>query len=155
MYPRCKVYVSHFVYKSLAVLDGATLPDAGDDSGDGNDDEQSVFVYEFNPLRKIVTSLLEEWGIDDSGLDIDDYVHEVYEAQPPIELFSVRVVNVVNSCFFIYSCRSGGSELPNMAALLGGLVSQEIIKLITHQYIPLNNSCIFDGIKASSRTYVL
>ncbi|CAG8628129.1 5614_t:CDS:2, partial [Paraglomus occultum] len=112
--------------------DGATLPDSGDDEddGEGNNDEQSVtpgFVYEFNPLKKIVTSLLEEWGIDDSGLDLDDYIHEM----------------------------SGGSELPNMAALLGGLVSQEIIKLITHQYIPLNNSCIFDGIKASSRTYVL
>jgi len=78
-----------FLYLWL-ILDGATLPDAGDDDdgGESNNDEQSVtpgFVYEFNPLRKIVTSLLKEWGIDDSGLDLDDYIHEMYETR--IELF--------------------------------------------------------------------
>ncbi|KAG0141324.1 hypothetical protein CROQUDRAFT_663990 [Cronartium quercuum f. sp. fusiforme G11] len=46
--------------------------------------------------------------------------------------------------------RAGGSELPQIAALVGGIVAQESIKLISHQYIPLDGTCIFDGIKSTS-----
>ncbi|EGG02509.1 uncharacterized protein MELLADRAFT_91342 [Melampsora larici-populina 98AG31] len=46
--------------------------------------------------------------------------------------------------------RAGGSELPQIAALIGGIVAQEAIKLISHQYIPLSGTCIFDGIKSST-----
>ncbi|KAF1955668.1 hypothetical protein CC80DRAFT_593887 [Byssothecium circinans] len=46
--------------------------------------------------------------------------------------------------------RAGGAELHNIGALTGGVVSQEIIKVITEQYIPVDNTCIFDGIKSKS-----
>jgi NEDD8-activating enzyme E1 regulatory subunit len=49
--------------------------------------------------------------------------------------------------------RAKGGELHNTSALTGGMVSQEIIKVITKQYIPIDNTCIFDGIR--SRTQVL
>lgn len=49
--------------------------------------------------------------------------------------------------------RAGGAELHNIAALTGGLVSQEIIKAITEQYIPVDNTCIFDGV--TSKTEVI
>ncbi|KAH7116000.1 hypothetical protein B0J11DRAFT_538944 [Dendryphion nanum] len=49
--------------------------------------------------------------------------------------------------------RAGGAELHNIAALTGGLVSQEVIKVVTEQYVPVDNTCVFDGIK--SRTTVL
>ncbi|KAH9476223.1 NEDD8-activating enzyme E1 regulatory subunit [Psilocybe cubensis] len=40
--------------------------------------------------------------------------------------------------------RSPTAELPNTAALLGGLVAQEAIKMITRQYVPINGYCIVD-----------
>ncbi|KAI2776182.1 hypothetical protein F4815DRAFT_364435 [Daldinia loculata] len=49
--------------------------------------------------------------------------------------------------------RAAGGELHNISALTGGMVAQEIIKIITKQYIPIENTCIFDGI--SSRCQVL
>ncbi|KAI1382443.1 hypothetical protein F4677DRAFT_25967 [Hypoxylon crocopeplum] len=49
--------------------------------------------------------------------------------------------------------RAGGGELHNISALTGGMVAQETIKIITKQYIPIENTCIFDGI--SSRCQVL
>lgn len=49
--------------------------------------------------------------------------------------------------------RAGGGELHNISALTGGMVAQEMIKIITKQYIPIENTCIFDGI--SSRCQVL
>ena len=49
--------------------------------------------------------------------------------------------------------RAGGGELHNIAALTGGLVSQEVIKVVTEQYVPVDNTCVFDGVK--SKTTVL
>ncbi|KAL3103274.1 hypothetical protein niasHS_002460 [Heterodera schachtii] len=42
-------------------------------------------------------------------------------------------------------CRYGGSEPHVVAAILGGCVAQEAIKLCTHQYMPVDNSLLFDA----------
>ncbi|KAG5953046.1 hypothetical protein E4U53_007088 [Claviceps sorghi] len=49
--------------------------------------------------------------------------------------------------------RSDHGELHNIAAVVGGMIAQEMIKVITRQYIPIENICIFDGIE--SRCQVL
>jgi amyloid beta precursor protein binding protein 1 len=49
--------------------------------------------------------------------------------------------------------RAGGAELHNIGALAGGIVSQEIIKAITEQYVPVDNNCVFDGIKSKSTVF--
>ncbi|KAL2206690.1 hypothetical protein CC79DRAFT_902948 [Sarocladium strictum] len=49
--------------------------------------------------------------------------------------------------------RAAGGELHNISAVTGGMVAQEMIKIITKQYIPVDNTCIFDGIE--SRCQVL
>ena len=48
--------------------------------------------------------------------------------------------------------RARGGELHNISALTGGMASQEVIKIITKQYIPIDNTCVFDGI--NSRTQI-
>ncbi|WAQ82411.1 hypothetical protein PtA15_2A728 [Puccinia triticina] len=47
--------------------------------------------------------------------------------------------------------RSAGSELPHIGSMAGGLVSQEVIKLITRQYVPTNGVCIFDGYRSTTQ----
>ncbi|KAK0722203.1 hypothetical protein B0T26DRAFT_207723 [Lasiosphaeria miniovina] len=49
--------------------------------------------------------------------------------------------------------RAEGGELHNIAALTGGMVAQEMIKIVTKQYVPIDNTCVFDGI--NSRCQVL
>lgn len=49
--------------------------------------------------------------------------------------------------------RAGGGELHNIASLSGGMIAQEVIKVITKQYIPIDNTCVFDGM--TSKTSVL
>jgi NEDD8-activating enzyme E1 regulatory subunit len=58
-------------------------------------------------------------------------------------------------CVLYNSARYNGAELPNIASLMGGLVAQEVIKIITRQYIPVNNTCIYDGMNATTATYIL
>ncbi|KAL8399614.1 hypothetical protein RB594_000131 [Gaeumannomyces avenae] len=48
--------------------------------------------------------------------------------------------------------RAGGGELHNISALTGGMVAQEVIKIITKQYTPVDNTCIFDGIGSRCQT---
>lgn len=51
--------------------------------------------------------------------------------------------------------RTQGGELHNISSLTGGLVSQEALKVLTRQYVPLDNTCIFDGIGSSSDMFRL
>lgn len=40
--------------------------------------------------------------------------------------------------------RAPTADLPNTAAFLGGLVAQEVIKMITKQYVPIESYCVVD-----------
>ena len=51
------------------------------------------------------------------------------------------------------SARAGGAELHNIGALTGGMVSQEVIKVITEQYVPVDNTCVFDGVRSRSMVF--
>jgi len=51
--------------------------------------------------------------------------------------------------------RYAGTELHNVAAVIGGVVSQEAVKIITHQYVPMDNTYIFNGITCTGAVYKL
>jgi NEDD8-activating enzyme E1 regulatory subunit len=46
--------------------------------------------------------------------------------------------------------RIAGGELHNISSITGGMVAQEAIKIITRQYVPVDNTCVFDGIKGKA-----
>ena len=49
--------------------------------------------------------------------------------------------------------RAERGELHNVAALTGGMVAQEVIKVITKQYVPVDNTCVFDGIASKTAVF--
>jgi len=53
----------------------------------------------------------------------------------------------------LYRTRAGGGELHNIASLTGGMIAQEVIKVITKQYVPADNTCVFDGVGSRSEVY--
>ncbi|KAF2888253.1 hypothetical protein ILUMI_17920 [Ignelater luminosus] len=79
-------------------------------------------------LKTLIGKLLSEWGCP-TPVTSDDRVHEV--------------------------CRYGGAELHSVSAMLGGCTAHEVIKLITHQYKPINNTFIYDAITSTSATFFL
>ncbi|KAK1069078.1 hypothetical protein LTR74_005120 [Friedmanniomyces endolithicus] len=84
--------------------------------------------------HKIIDSLIKE-----AGTFVED--PEYSEAKDRVGKFCMEIV------------RAGDGELHNIASLTGGLLAQEVIKVITRQYIPVDNTCLFDGV--ASRTQVL
>ncbi|KAJ2738281.1 hypothetical protein GGI20_006297 [Coemansia sp. BCRC 34301] len=86
------------------------------------DDE--IVARDADMLAAVANSLLEEWGL---GPD-----------------------SKVDENLALEFARSGHCELHNISSMTGGVVSQEAIKLITHQYVPENSLCIIDGVKAKA-----
>ncbi|KAH1000025.1 hypothetical protein HUJ05_004661 [Dendroctonus ponderosae] len=78
-------------------------------------------------LKGVIGKLLSEWG----------YSHALREE---------RVYEV---------CRYGTAELHSVSSILGGCAAQEVIKVITNQYKPLNNIFIYDGINCTSASFCL
>lgn len=78
-------------------------------------------------LKLIIMKLLQEWNI--ASQPKTDYIQEY--------------------------CRYGGCELHTVAAYMGGVGSQEVIKLLTKQFVPADNTYIYNSIKQSSITLQL
>lgn len=82
-----------------------------------------------------------------AGASADDIVDFVIKSTPSLS-GNKRLLQIAQEIV-----RSNHGEIHNTAATTGGMVAQEIIKLITKQYVPIDNTCIFDGIE--SRCQVL
>lgn len=76
------------------------------------------------PLQEYAQQLLQSWDIRATAGVAEDCVHDL--------------------------CRFGGTEPPAVAAFMGGVGSQEVIKLITHQYVPCQGTFVFDGVHSTS-----
>eukprot|EP01120_Amphizonella_sp_Union-15-10_P009763 TRINITY_DN3775_c0_g1_i4.p1 TRINITY_DN3775_c0_g1~~TRINITY_DN3775_c0_g1_i4.p1 ORF type:complete len:526 (-),score=96.19 TRINITY_DN3775_c0_g1_i4:32-1609(-) len=81
-----------------------------------------------NNFKPIVDELVKHLGFP------EDYVTEDHIAE------ILRVEN---------------ANLHTVAAILGGIASQEVLKVITHQWIPLDNTFFFNGLSSSSSTLKL
>jgi len=91
----------------------------------GGDDHQ--FEADIGRLKSCVSNIMSECyrGIN-SNLVKDDYVHEV--------------------------CRYGAAEPHALAALIGGCAAHEAIKLLTKQYVPIDNLFLFNSMTMNTVT---
>ncbi|XP_023618876.1 NEDD8-activating enzyme E1 regulatory subunit isoform X1 [Myotis lucifugus] len=96
-----------------------------------NRDEIRVSNYQveedIGKLKSCLTGFLQEYGL--SVMVKDDYVHEF--------------------------CRYGAAEPHTIAAFLGGAAAQEVIKIITKQFVIFNNTYIYSGMSQTSATFQL
>jgi len=88
-------------------------------------DTDKTYESDIKLVQEIAHHLVKESGLDFSAFpNLDDYAHEMV--------------------------RYGAAELHNIASIVGGTVAQEVIKLVTGQWVALNNSWIFSGLNSSS-----
>eukprot|EP01100_Stratorugosa_tubuloviscum_P003647 TRINITY_DN1888_c0_g1_i1.p1 TRINITY_DN1888_c0_g1~~TRINITY_DN1888_c0_g1_i1.p1 ORF type:complete len:521 (-),score=235.08 TRINITY_DN1888_c0_g1_i1:106-1668(-) len=67
------------------------------------------------------------------------------QMQYPVDIVPEQIVQEL--------CRSGGAELHNIASFMGGVGAQEVIKILTNQYIPLNNAFIYNGLTSTGSNF--
>lgn len=78
-------------------------------------------------IKSIAAKMVNEWGI--STPISDDLAHEI--------------------------CRYGGAEIHSISAFFGGCIAHEVIKLITKQYKPFDNTIVYDGTTSQTETFKL
>lgn len=49
-------------------------------------------------------------------------------------------------------CRYAGGEVHSVAAFIGGVAAQEAIKLVTHQFVPVNHTLLYNAASSSTIT---
>ena len=52
-------------------------------------------------------------------------------------------------------CRYGASELHTVSAFMGGVAAQEVIKVVTGQFVPIDNTFIYNAQKQTTATLKL
>ena len=93
------------------------------------------------------------WSIDD---DNDDAAENTACNTNTIPVAGVEGGNeLLTKDHAMEMVRYGGIELHNISALIGGIAAQETIKILTHQFVPLKSTYIFNGIAACGATYDL
>eukprot|EP00096_Caligus_rogercresseyi_P005830 TRINITY_DN21867_c0_g1_i1.p1 TRINITY_DN21867_c0_g1~~TRINITY_DN21867_c0_g1_i1.p1 ORF type:complete len:552 (+),score=178.92 TRINITY_DN21867_c0_g1_i1:57-1712(+) len=88
---------------------------------------QDLLESDISKLKNIVSRVLsDDYGLGGflGGIVKDEYIHEV--------------------------TRYGASEPHALAALVGGAAAQEVIKLLTRQYVPINNLFLYNAMKSES-----
>ena len=80
-------------------------------------------------LKTITSALLGQIGVSGAVQGLDEHIHEI--------------------------CRYGGAELHSVAAFLGGVVAQEVIKVVTGQYVPVDNLVIYNAVTSNVSSFKL
>ncbi|CAF1343280.1 unnamed protein product [Adineta steineri] len=89
--------------------------------------------------------------LDEKQFDIDlDDLKQISKQQSSKNIMSNNKQDILEEL-----CRYGASELHSIAAFIGGCCAQEIIKLITHQYVPVDNTLIYNGIQQATSVFKL
>lgn len=78
-------------------------------------------------LKAITTSMLGQMGLNTAPQGIDEHIHEV--------------------------CRYGGAELHSVAAFLGGAAAHECVKLLTGQFVPMDNLVLYNAVTSNVSSF--
>ncbi|EEC76422.1 hypothetical protein OsI_14093 [Oryza sativa Indica Group] len=120
-------------------------------------DEDYCFAMNFYVLLRAVDRLAANYnrcpGIFESEIDED---------VPRLKTAAVSVMSEMgmngaplSEDLITEMCRFGGAEIHPVAAFIGGVASQEVIKLVTKQFVPLLGTFIFNGIDHKSQVLAL
>lgn len=83
--------------------------------------------------------------------DFDSFTNTFVEAFTP----HLLVGNIPHSVLTTFReiLNHNSTSYHNISSLIGGISSQEILKIVTSQYIPLDNLLVFDGIRSLSEKW--
>ncbi len=108
------------------------------DDETGADDEEDERLQQLESDQAEVRVLAKKIAKNFGSADLED--------EDVVELIEQAADEVV---------RGAHASLPSTSALVGGLVAQEAIKLVTRQYIPADNTVVYNGIQQAVGVFKL
>lgn len=133
------VYLSFLAYDYFRDKQNSSEP------GTGAPPQQTQF------LRESYTQALK----DDADHYIDNLFRSLLQFLDDDDDFDTAPIKARIQTVVAELGRAHEAELHNISALTGGMVAQEVIKVITKQYVPIDNTCVFDGIASKAAVFRL
>ncbi|GAB0091764.1 Nedd8-activating enzyme E1 regulatory subunit [Sergentomyia squamirostris] len=139
---------------NIAVLRGSRIADEYD---------KSYKRPAFGDYLEVPGALIEHY----IGLRAMERFHTEHGSLPiEVETDTARLKNLSGKLFTEWNttlsdelahelCRYGGAEVHSVSSFMGGCVAQEIIKIISRQFKPINNTFIYNAIKSETATFEL
>ena len=125
---------------------------------------EAVDVFYQTHARSPGVQLSEEWSEDAHLLmkatrDLVDLTQLEQELQSEMQSMALEVrppspqctshLTLVNHMSF-QICRFGAGELHNVSAVMGGIVAQEAIKHLTHQFVPFKGTLLYNAMDSTT-----
>ncbi|KAI9665491.1 MAG: hypothetical protein M1831_001633 [Alyxoria varia] len=130
------VYIAFLAYDSYAATHGMARHDVGADR------PEETAPYDDADVESAKIAGIAQTYIDGLIKEAGEYIEDpVYSG---IRENAGKIVQEL--------VRARTGELHNISALTGGIIAQEVIKVITKQYVPVDNTCVFDG-KTTKHNY--
>ncbi|KDN41610.1 hypothetical protein K437DRAFT_258206 [Tilletiaria anomala UBC 951] len=125
-------YNQHSRFPGASAAFSRAVTSSADANADGDDEEEDIEA-DSDELKAIARTLAPKYGADIANEDIMELIDNAAEEM----------------------ARAGHSSLPSTSALMGGIVAQEVIKLVTRQYVPANNTVVYNGIQQAVGVFKL
>jgi amyloid beta precursor protein binding protein 1 len=86
--------------------------------------------------------------------DVDPVHHYLLQILKQYHLAEHPILsNISTKDIAIEMVRYGNAEIHTIASVVGGVASQEAVKIITGQYVPINNTYVYNGIASIGGVY--
>ncbi|XP_037444149.1 NEDD8-activating enzyme E1 regulatory subunit AXR1-like isoform X4 [Triticum dicoccoides] len=125
-------------------------------------DEDNCYALNFYVLLRAVDRLAASYSRLPGIFDSIGSTSEIVEDVPRLKAAAVSVLSdmglkgaSLSEDLVAEVCRFAGAEIHPVAAFIGGVASQEVIKLVTKQFVPLNGTFMFNGIDLKSQVLAL
>lgn len=105
----------------------------------GNDSRALALESDAKIVQKKIKDIVEKMGLNDNEL----ITSTMFSTEEEMEhAYAKEIV------------RYNNAEIHNIASIVGGVASQEAVKLITKQYVPMNGTYIYNGIAGVPGMYI-
>lgn len=120
----------------------------------GDTDNASALTHDADEVFAHMKALAQRLGLEDAYIENRTETTSRMDTESPAG-DGESAVCVVTRAHAEEVTRYGGMETHAISALIGGIASQESAKLLTNQYVPLQNTYVFNGIASVGATYRL
>jgi len=109
---------------------------------DVEDNEEDAYTQDVAPLQSCIVEMVKAYRLEENEVVQSTLLQQQQQGGSGDDpAYATELTRYANA------------ELHNTASVVGGVASQEAVKVITGQYVPLNNTYVYNGIASTGAVY--